>query len=105
MEACQPSTLKMPSASRTLGARRTHLTDDDARPGGRSGFNRASRARLEVFRAVFDRGPRIGDPACIWQGSGGSVSVERDARMVLAWYAGPGSRPSRPPERYVAQVR
>ena len=43
--------------------------------------------RLEVFRAVFDRGPRIGDPACIWQGSGGSVSVEGDTRMVLAWYA------------------
>jgi hypothetical protein len=55
-----------------------------------------------VFRAVFDRGPRIGDPACIWRGSGGSVSVEGDMRMVLAWYARPGSRP---PERYVAQVR
>ena len=71
-------------------------------PDGRSEFNRAGRARLEVFRAVFDRGPRIGDPACIWQGSGGSVSVEGDTRMVLAWYARPGSRP---PERYVAQAR
>jgi hypothetical protein len=105
MEACRPSTLKMPSASRTLGARRTHLTDDDARPGGRSGFNRAGRVRLEVFRGVFDRGPRSGDPACIWQESGGSVSVEGDTRMVFAWYARLGSRPSRPPERYVAQVR
>ena len=38
---------------------------------------------MGVFRAVFDRGPRIGDPACIWQGSGGSVSVEGDTRMVL----------------------
>jgi hypothetical protein len=60
---------------------------------------------LEVFRAVFDRGPRIGDLACIWQGNGGSVSVEGDTRVVLAWYVRPGSRPSRPPERYVAQAR
>jgi hypothetical protein len=67
--------------------------------GGRGSIGRA---RLEVFRAVFDRRPRIGDPACIWQGSGGSVSVERDTRMVLTWYAGPGSRP---PERSVAQMR
>ena len=42
---------------------------------GGPGFNRAGRVRVEVFRAVFDRGPRVGDPACIWQGSGGSVSV------------------------------
>ena len=28
-----------------------------------------------MFRAVFDRGPRIGDPACIWHESGRSVSV------------------------------
>jgi hypothetical protein len=64
--------------------------DDDARPGGRSGFDRAGRVRLEVFRAVFDRGPHIGDPACIWQGSGGSVSVEG----TRGWYSrgtpGPG---------------
>jgi hypothetical protein len=58
--------------------------------GWEVGFNRAGRVRLEVFRAVFDRGPRRGDPACIWQGSGGSVSVEGDTRMVLTW-PGPGA--------------
>ena len=52
---------------------------------GRSGFNPADRARLEVFRAVFDRGPHSGALACIWQESGRSVSVEGDMRMVPAW--------------------
>jgi len=80
--------------------------DDDARQGevwGRSAFNLAGRARLEVFRAVLDRGPRMRDPVCIWQRGGRSVSVKGDTRMVPAWSARPGSRPSRPPELYVAQ--
>jgi hypothetical protein len=68
--------------------------------GGRGSIGRAGRA-WKCFALSLIAG-RIGDPACIWQGSGGSVSVEGDMRMVLAWYARPGSRP---PERYVAQVR
>lgn len=81
------------------------MINETGQSGREAGFNRAGRVRLEVFRAVFDRGPRMGDPACIWQGSGGSVSVEGDTRMVLAWYARPGNRSSRPLERYVAQAR
>jgi hypothetical protein len=81
------------------------MISETGQSGWEAGFTWAGRVRLEVFRAVFDRGPRMGDPACIWQGSGGSVSVEGDTRMVLAWHARPGSRPSRPLERYVARAR
>jgi hypothetical protein len=61
--------------------------------GGRGSIGRAGPA-WKCFALSLIAG-RIGDPACIWQGSGGSVSVEGDTRMVLAWY-GPARESAEP---------
>ena len=73
---------------------------------GRSGSSLARRARLEVFRAVFDRGPAVASgPGLYLAGGAAALYRQGGTRMVSAWYARPWSWPSRLPERYIARAR